>query len=303
MKSFFYRIACWLLFALLWLFSLLPLAVHFLFARFIAFIFDKVLHYRAAVIDTNLSWAFPQLSQQERDKIRKENYLHLADLIVENIWAVSKSTKFLKRRGTIRLEGEDLMNEMVTKHGSVAIFTSHTGNWEFMGSYADLFENPVFDQSQLTNAYQPMSSSFSEMMIQRIRQCHMPYPDNLVSSARMLRFMYGHKDCSRLYNFIMDQYPGELGVVQTPFLGLPTYWPGGGVTIASKFKMPVVHASIEKEGRGKHLLKFILICENAAEMPQEEIIGRYAQLLEDNITRHKPYWLWSHKRWKNIGYK
>ena len=50
--------------------------------------------------------------------------------------------------------------------------------------------------------------------------------------------------------------------------------------------------------RGYYEMTFIPICMNASEHAPEEILRKYYDLLEEEITETPANWLWSHKRWK-----
>src|SRR5690606_29609272 len=84
--------------SILYLLSLLPLQILYMFfGAFRLFIFH-VLQYRRKVVRKNLQNAFPLLTLPEIKKIEKQFYRHLSDLVAESIWAISASKKQIQKR-------------------------------------------------------------------------------------------------------------------------------------------------------------------------------------------------------------
>ncbi|MBO7372440.1 MAG: hypothetical protein J6U34_08045, partial [Bacteroidales bacterium] len=81
------------------LLSLLPLCVHHLLARFVAWLLGPVLKYRLPVVRTNLKAAFPDLPEDETEGLVKGYYLHIADLICETVWSLTRSYAHIKKKG------------------------------------------------------------------------------------------------------------------------------------------------------------------------------------------------------------
>jgi KDO2-lipid IV(A) lauroyltransferase len=55
---------------------------------------------------------------------------------------------------------------------------------------------------------------------------------------------------------------------------------------------------MRKTGRGRYAL-FVRELAPRLPLPEgDEILERFARMLEEDICRMPGYWLWSHKRWK-----
>ena len=89
MKKLLYKI----LFGYLYFLSLLPFWVHRGFANCLYFLMYYVVGYRKSVIFSNLKQSFPEKSSKEIEKIGKDFYLHLCDLMTESIKGVSMNQK------------------------------------------------------------------------------------------------------------------------------------------------------------------------------------------------------------------
>ncbi|HTD93588.1 MAG TPA: hypothetical protein VK644_07250, partial [Chitinophagaceae bacterium] len=80
-------------YGLLYVFSLLPLRVLYLFSDLASFMLCRVMKYRRPIILANLAIAFPEKTQEERDRIAKQFYLNFTDTFIESIKMISMSRK------------------------------------------------------------------------------------------------------------------------------------------------------------------------------------------------------------------
>src|SRR6187397_1545459 len=88
----------YIVYGLLYVFSLLPLSVMFLFSDLAYFILYYVAGYRKELVASNLLVAFPEKTEEERKKIAKQFYLNFTDTFIETIKMISISRKELERR-------------------------------------------------------------------------------------------------------------------------------------------------------------------------------------------------------------
>jgi KDO2-lipid IV(A) lauroyltransferase len=77
----------------------------------------------------------------------------------------------------------------------------------------------------------------------------------------------------------------------------------GPEALARKFGFAVVYGVIRQVGRGRYVMHFTRISENAAAEEEGAVTNCFARLLEQDIRRHPPLWLWSHKRWKRTPHE
>ena len=298
--KFFRTLAVYLLLVPAVLLSLLPLCVHHFIARFVAWLLGPVLKYRMPVVFTNLARAFPDLSYKEIKTIAKDYYLHMADLICETVWSLTRSFKHISRKGVVSVEGGEMLNEMFRNHGSVVVLLGHTGNWELLPGLPVYSEAAEYGYDNVVSAYHPMSSKFSEELFLRLRSFHQFKQANLVPSSGFLRYALNHRSDRKVYFFIADQCPEGKGQVVTDFLGLKTEWVSGAEAIARKTGIPVAYIGIDKKARSRYVIRCERICENAADTLPGEITSAFSTMLENDIKSNPVNWLWSHKRWKNL---
>ena len=297
-----YRILAWLIVAPLYVFSLLPLRVHYLFAGIIAWLLRDVFKYRRRVTDTNLAGAFPDLDEASRVKIARDYYGYLGDVIVETVWAMTRSGRYIRRKGFYRVDaaGERLMNDVWNQGKPVVVLLSHTGNWELASDLSLYMEDAAFSEKDMTAVYQSLHSPLSEQLFLMLRRKRLSSVGSLVPSHRIMRFMLERRDEPRIYFFIADQYPYSGASQTNTFLNLETEWFTGGAAIARKLHLPVLYIYLDKVQRGEYVIKISQICSDASQWETGAVTDAYAKLLERDILSRRENWLWSHRRWKNL---
>ena len=293
-------LAVYILLLPLVLLSLLPLCVHLVLARFVAWLLGDVLKYRLPVICTNLRGAFPDLDEDGVRGLAKDYYGHLADIICETVWSLTRSYRHIRCKGVCSVENGQELERLFEKYGSVVVLLGHTGNWELLPGLPVYSDEATYGYDNVVSAYHTMSSPLSEELFLRLRSFHRFKRQNLVPSGSFLRYVLKHRDDRKVYFFIADQCPEGKGGVETEFLGLRTSWVTGAEAIARKTGMPVAYIGINRSGRSRYVISCETICEDARTTQSGDITKAFASLLERDIRDDRANWLWSHRRWKNI---
>ncbi|MCF0163875.1 MAG: hypothetical protein HUJ92_01225 [Bacteroidales bacterium] len=293
---------CWILILPLFALSLLPLRVHHIISNCLAWFLRCVAKYRNSIVYTNLSRSFPDISYKDIDTIAKAYYRSMTDILCEAVWSMTRSYEHLRRKEVVTVENADIIADMYSKHGTVIVFQSHMGNWEIYGGLTHYCDREMpFDEGRATVAYTPLHSKTSEILFRRVRVLHQKGEHCLIPSNKMLRFVISNKDNPWVYFFNSDQCPVGKAAYENTFLNQPTGWVNGGEVIARKLSAPVIYSCMDRIARGRYVIRLSLITENAAETTPGWIMEQYTSRLEQDIINNKSNWLWSHRRWKNIG--
>jgi KDO2-lipid IV(A) lauroyltransferase len=248
----------------------------------------KILKYRVKVVKSNLLRSFPEKTEKERQAIEKAFYSHLCDVVVETIKLLTISEKELKER--VSHENPEILFPYFGDGKSYISMAPHLGNWEWL-----LAGNKIWLGCEIDAVYKPLSSPFFEKLMFQVRSRFGSYP---VPSTRVLRIEAGRKSISRGIAMVADQTPGPDNAFVTRFMNQTTLFFRGPQKLAQTFQYPVFYSSMVKTGRGRYRIRVeeIALCP----LPEgDEILHRFAAILEDDIRRNPADWLWSHKRWKH----
>src|SRR5437763_10730505 len=126
----------YLVYGLLYLFSLLPMGVLYFLSDVLYLLIYPVLGYRRRVVLNNLKIAFPEKTEAERIAIAKKFYRQLIDSFIEIIKLISCNSKFLAKHFSANIE---LFNALYQQGNSCQLHLGHNFNWEWANAYLPAF--------------------------------------------------------------------------------------------------------------------------------------------------------------------
>ena len=279
----------YLVFALLYLFSLLPMWLLYGVSDGLALLMYAIIRYRRGVVLSNLATAFPEKTERQRKAIAKEFYRNFTDSFIETIKLLSASPDFLRERFV--LDNPELLEHFYDKGQKVQLHMGHLFNWE------------------IANVAMPLRTSFTFIVI------YMPVDNGafnrlflylrgrtgtvLLPATNMQRAILPYRNKQYMLTLVADQAPsGPERSYWLNFFGKPTPFvrtPERGARIAN---IPAVFARIYKSRRGYYRAELTTLSDQPATLPEGELTRLYRQMLEDSIRRQPGNYLWSHKRWK-----
>jgi len=275
-----------------YIFSLLPLRVHYVLSDIIFWILYGLFGYRKKVVRENLRTSFPEKNEEKLRKIERGFYHFLCDYLVESIKLMTISRKNLKRR--ITFKGTELMDQCIEEGQSCAIYLGHYCNWEWVTSLP-LW---VTTKAQCGQIYHPIENKAFDRLFLRVRQrlnavC-IPMQDTL---RKILEYRRAGQPV--IIGYISDQKPHWVNIHHwVDFLHHDTPVLTGTERIVRKMDHAVFYLDIQRIRRGYYEAELKLITRNPKEIENEYgLTDIYYQMLEQSIKRAPEFWLWSHKRW------
>lgn len=85
MKAFINKLQFYLLYGIVFICSLQPMWLHYIYSDILYFIIRYIVGYRKRIVRKNLRNSFPEKTDRERKEIEKRFYAFFCDYIVENI--------------------------------------------------------------------------------------------------------------------------------------------------------------------------------------------------------------------------
>lgn len=286
-----------ILYSFVWLISLLPLGILYIFSDFIFFLSYYVVKYRRKVVCENLHGALPERTEKEIRKIEKDFYHFFSDYIVETIKLCSISKKEMYRH--MEFDGvEDMVKTLKEKGKAFAfIYLAHYGNWEWVSSLTDHIHDiaPSIDGAQI---YHPLRNKAFDRLFLKMRG---RFGGKSVGMKETLRYVVRNLRAKRttVIGFIADQAPKWNSIHHwTPFLHHKTPVFTGTEQIGKQVDALIYYAHVERIKRGHYRCTITLITSEAKQHPDFELTDIYFKMLEKSIQDNPSIWLWTHKRWK-----
>lgn len=270
-------------------FSYLPLRVLYLFTDFFYLLLISVVPYRKKVIEGNIARSFPEKSQKEHRRIKRQFYRHFTDLLAEGVKNLTISEKALQRR--FKVKNPELMQELYNEKHNVLLVSGHFNNWEWL-----ITSQNILFPHQAYGIGMPLSSQFWHHKINARRErfgmrvLHAKnYREHLEASPEELKSVL----------VLSDQSPGNsLKSYWMEFLNQPTAVLFGTELMANDLDWSVVCFTTRKKKRGYYEMELELITKQPKTLNWGEITENHTRKLESEIRKSPEQWLWSHKRWK-----
>lgn len=286
------KLLYYIVFAVWYVFSLLPMRIHYVLSDLLFWLLYGVVGYRKAVIRRNLRESFPEKSEVELKKIARGYYHFFCDYIVETIKMMTISKGNIRRRLTFK--GTELVDEIVESGQSCAVYLGHLCNWEWVTSLP-LWVTP---KAQCGQIYHPLENKeFDRLFLysrQRLGATCIAMQDTLREIVN-----YRSKNQPVVIGYISDQVPFWTNIHHwVDFLHHDTPVLTGTERIVKKMNHAVFFLDVHRVRRGYYEAEFKLITREPQKMDDFEITDIYFKLLEESIRRAPEFWLWSHNRWK-----
>jgi KDO2-lipid IV(A) lauroyltransferase len=279
----------YLVYAALYLLSLLPMRALYFLSDVVNGIVFRLMGYRRQVVMDNLLIAFPERSTEEREKIARAFYRNFTDSFVEVIKLLSASERFLQRRFSIDAE---VLKKLHASGKSCQLHLGHNFNWE----WGQLVLSSIIPYRLLV-VYMPIRNKIFEKLFYRLRT----RSGNIFLPARNMRnAMEPYLDRQYLLGLVADQNPGNLeNAFWLEFFGKRTPFVSGPEKAARENDLAVVFAYIRKPRRGYYQAVVELATASASSLEPGELTALFVKYLENVIRRNPSLWLWSHRRWKH----
>lgn len=252
-------------------------------------LFD-VIGYRKEVIRMNLKNSFPEKSDAELKIIAENFYLHFTDIIVETIKFRTASPEVIRDR----LQGDiSIMDDFYAKKTNLIFLMGHRGNWEL----ANLFSSLCFTHECIV-VYRPLQNKESDDWFINLRT---RFGAKLVPMNQIFKELQKPRDKPYAVVLANDQAASPESAFWTTFLNQDTGIFRGVETIARRYNLTVLYADFSKivHKRGYYHVDITAITDEPKMVPNNFILKKQTELLEQNINTQPHNWLWSHKRWKH----
>jgi len=272
------------------LFRVTPFWLMYLISDGFRFLLWRVAGYRRKVVRENLRCCFPDEPEKNLNRIEKESYRNLIDILVEGIKGFTMTNQqFIARHKVINPE---VLKPYLDSGQSMIGVTAHYNNWEWGTASASLQVN-----FKVVGFYKPLSNRFIDKMLRNSRErCG----TSLASIRETTRTFEAYRNIPTIFLMAADQNPGKPdNAIWVRFLGRETAFLHGPEKHARANNLPLIYIHINRIKRGWYELVLEPLVPNPNELPYGDITRRYAARVEEVIRANPSNWLWSHKRWKH----
>jgi len=271
----------------------LPLSISSPLGKFAGWTARHIIRYRLPLVRANLKIAFPQLSDNQREKIVSGFYYRLGQYGVETLHTPYMSHPEMRAR--MQFTDTGIIDSLFRQGRDIIIYSSHFGNWEWIPSVGLWCS---YTDAKYGFLYRPLKNIWFDRFFLRLRSSSGAEAVKMRSAIRTLAGW--RRDSTRfICGFLSDQKPSHhSSTVTTDFFGQETPFLAGTEELARKINAAVCYFDVNILAPGKYRSQIRLISDDPQSLPFGEITRRYASLLEATIRHTPEAYLWSHNRWR-----
>jgi len=187
-----------LIYPFLWLISILPFRLLYMFSDFLYFFIYRVFGYRTKTVKENLNLVFPEKNENEIKSITKAFYHHLCDMVVESIKSMTISESEMKKRYVFTNVEEIKKLEKIDK--SIVLMCGHYASWEW------IFILQRYIKHKSYAIYKRLANPYFDKLVKRIRA---KYDTTLITTKEAIPVLIEAKNKGELTinGFNADQSP------------------------------------------------------------------------------------------------
>lgn len=280
-----------LIYPFLWLISILPFRLLYLFSDGIYILIYHIIGYRKKTVKENLHLVFPDKSNKEIKTITKTFYHHLCDMIVESIKSMTISEAEMKKRFVIK--NVDQILELEKENKSIVLMCGHYASWEW------IFILQRYINHKGYAIYKRLANKYFDALVKRIRAKYNSY---LITTKETFTVLMAAKKKGELTinGFAADQSPKhDKAFHWQEFMNIKVPVHTGAELLAKKLDMAVVFLKVKKLKRGYYEATIETITKTPREFKDYDITDIFLKRLEAQIYEAPEHYLWTHKRWKH----
>lgn len=271
------------------LLSKLPIGILYLIMDTLFMFIYHVIGYRKEVVLMNLKNSFPNKSEKEIKKIRKDFYNRFCEYMAETIKAYSITERELIKR--VKFLNVPTVQQYADNKQSIILAGSHQFNWEWA-----LLTGCLVLPFPVDAVYKRLSNkAFDQFML----DTRSKFGGQPIEKSKILRSLINSKERTKAVAIIADQTPKKGDVKYwTSFMNQETAFFTGIEQIAAALKYPVFFYRMLRVKRGYYTVELVKLAEPPYDKGGHDILEAYAKHTQQLIEDDPAGYLWAHKRWK-----
>ena len=239
------------------------------------------------LIHSNIKKAIPNINSTDLNKMTKLMWNNYGRVFAEYMFI--KDFRAGKLNSKIKIEGQEILNEIKKFNKQVVFISGHFSNFELMAMHLEK------TGINLSAIYRPLNNIFLNNIMERIRKkyiCKNQIKKGIGGMKKLINLMNNNSSTA----LMIDQRVTE--GIKSIFFNKEASTTTVPAQLIKKFKIPVVPIFIERIDDTNFKITINQPINFTNEMSIKNITDKLNQVLEKMIIRKPEHWIWSHNRWK-----
>ena len=239
------------------------------------------------LIHSNIKKAIPNINSTDLNKMTKLMWNNYGRVFAEYMFI--KDFRAGKLNSKIKIEGQEILNEIKNFNKQVVFISGHFSNFELMAMHLEK------TGINLSAIYRPLNNIFLNKIMERIRKkyiCKNQIKKGIGGMKKLINLMNSNFSTA----LMIDQRVTE--GIKSDFFNNEASTTTVPAQLIKKFKIPVVPIFIERIDDTNFKITINQPINFTNEMSIKNITDKLNQVLEKMIIRKPEHWIWSHNRWK-----
>ena len=282
-----------LVYPFLWLISILPFRLLYLFSDGLYILLYHIIGYRKKVVTSNLKLVFPNKSKKEITGIQKKFYKHLCDMFLEMAKTMTISKASLDKR--FKLKNPEELKRLEGLNKSIILMYAHYASWEWSIAIQNHINIKGF------GVYKQLANRYFDKLVRDIRS---KFKTSLITTKETISIINQNEanNIKSITAFLSDQSPRlTKEVYWGNFMGINVPCFTGAERLSKKLNLTIAYLKVTKVKRGYYEGEIMTIAENPKNYKNYEITDMFLREVEKQIYEAPEYYFWTHKRWKHRG--
>jgi len=272
----------------LWLLSLLPAAAPYALARRLAGTWGRLSPDKRHVANINLQRCYPDLSEEEREQLVHETFVHYVCTVLETgrnwFWEPARLQAMCDE-----VVNEDLLIDALNCGEGLVVLAPHFGAWEYLGMYLQKFED-------IAILYKRPSHPGLEKSLLKKRE--RGGANMLAADATGLRKLYAHVRAGKGAGVLPDQQPSGGKGQFAPFFGIPALTAVLSPRLIKATGCRVLASVAERLPGGRYRVHILPADPAIYSKDLDEALAGVNRSVENCIAIDTAQYLWSYKRFR-----
>ncbi len=252
-----------------------------------------VMSRRRRIANENVRFAYPDMSEEDRNAIAKGSFKNFGISFIELLWFPNITPEILNK--FVRFDDGSFLEEINRSANGAILLTGHFGNWEL---------SALATGKRLTKPMAVIIQTQNNRLVDAVINRHRSqFGNRIVPMGISVREILRTLDAKGVVALAADQSAAKESI-HVEFFGRRVATYEGPAMFALRVGAPIIMEFTVRQPDFSYTIEHAVVpMDNLPAGKEEQILEltrRHTMMLERYIRKYPDQWLWLHRRWKHV---